>query len=158
VGSHFYSPKKWILNFAWSKGVSDLMQFKGCGFIMTANGFKKQSWQKLIEHPLYASPCSLAGFFLLFFFSFHAHTWGIWKFPEERTNQSCSCQPTLQPGQRHILATSVTYITAHSNARFLAHWERPGIKPASLWILVGFVTAKPQWELLLLFLEAINQC
>ena len=25
---------------------------------------------------------------------------------------------------------------------------RPGIEPASLWILVGFVSAEPQWELL----------
>ena len=27
---------------------------------------------------------------------------------------------------------------------------RPGIKPTSLWILVWFVTAEPQWELLIL--------
>ena len=27
------------------------------------------------------------------------------------------------------------------------HWVRPGIKPASSWTLVGFVTADPLWEL-----------
>ena len=37
---------------------------------------------------------------------------------------------------------------SHSNSRFLTHWVRPGIEPASLWIWVGFVTAQPQWELL----------
>ena len=35
----------------------------------------------------------------------------------------------------------------HSNARSLTHWMRPGIKPASSWILVGLATAEPQWEL-----------
>ena len=28
----------------------------------------------------------------------------------------------------------------------LTHWARPGIKPASLWILVGFITTELQWE------------
>ena len=36
----------------------------------------------------------------------------------------------------------------HGNARSLTHWERSGIKPTSLWILVGFVTAQPWRELL----------
>ena len=30
----------------------------------------------------------------------------------------------------------------------LSHWARLGIKPASSWVLVGFVTAEAQWELL----------
>ena len=42
----------------------------------------------------------------------------------------------------------LAYTTAHSNARSLTHWARPGIKPASSWILVGFITTKPLWELL----------
>ena len=37
-------------------------------------------------------------------------------------------------------STSVTYTTAHYNARSLSYWTRPGIKPASSWILVGFLT------------------
>ena len=40
-----------------------------------------------------------------------------------------------------------TYTTAHGNAGFLTHWVRPGIKPASSWILARFVTTEPQWEL-----------
>ena len=31
------------------------------------------------------------------------------------------------------------YTTAHGNAGSLTHWARPGIKPASSWILVRFV-------------------
>ena len=29
----------------------------------------------------------------------------------------------------------------------LTHWARPGIEPASSWILVGFISFAPQWEL-----------
>ena len=29
----------------------------------------------------------------------------------------------------------------------LTHWLRPGIEPASSWILVGFISTVPQWEL-----------
>ena len=36
---------------------------------------------------------------------------------------------------------------AHGNARFLTHGERPGIKPTSSWVLVGFVTTEPCQEL-----------
>ena len=38
---------------------------------------------------------------------------------------------------------SVTYTTAHHNAGPLTHWERPGIEPESLWMLVRFVSAEP---------------
>ena len=41
----------------------------------------------------------------------------------------------------------MTYTTAHSNTRSSTHRARPGIKPASSWILVGFVTAEPWPEL-----------
>ena len=39
------------------------------------------------------------------------------------------------------------YTTAHGNTRSLTHWARPGIKPATSWFLVGFISAAPQWEL-----------
>ena len=35
----------------------------------------------------------------------------------------------------------------HGNTRYLTHWVRPGIKLASSWILVRFVTAEPWQEL-----------
>ena len=44
-------------------------------------------------------------------------------------------------------ATSVTYTTVQGNARSLTYCVRPGIKPASSWVLVGFVIAEPQQEL-----------
>ena len=48
-----------------------------------------------------------------------------------------------------IQASSATYPTAHSNAGSLTHfWVRPGIKPTSSWMLVGFISAVPQRELL----------
>ena len=55
-------------------------------------------------------------------------------------NWSCSCQPTPQPQQHQTQAACVTYTTAHDNTRSLTHCLRPGTKPASSWILVGFIT------------------
>ena len=46
-----------------------------------------------------------------------------------------------------IWTSSSTYTTAHCNAGFLTQWVRPGIKPKSSWILVGFISAEPPWEL-----------
>ena len=58
-----------------------------------------------------------------------------------------AAEPTPQPQQCQIPALSLTYTTAHGNVRSLTHWVRPRIKPKSSWILVGFVTTEPQWEL-----------
>ena len=41
--------------------------------------------------------------------------------------------------QCQIWATSVTYTTAHWNARSLTHWAGRRIKPATSWLLVRFV-------------------
>ena len=57
---------------------------------------------------------------------------------------SCSCWPVPQSEQHHIQATSVTYPTALCNARSLTHWARPGIEPASSWILVGSISTGTQ--------------
>ena len=80
---------------------------------------------------------------------------GIWKFPGEGLNWSCSCWPTPEPQQHGIQAPSATYTTAPVNARSLTHRARSGIKPTSSWILVGFITAVPRWELWSYFTEVI---
>ena len=51
------------------------------------------------------------------------------------------------------LICDLPYTTAHGNAGSLTHCTRPGIEPASAWILEGFITAEPQWELQLGFLS-----
>ena len=58
------------------------------------------------------------------------------------SNWSCSCQPTAL----RIQAASVTYTMAHGNTRPLTHQARPGIEPASSWILVRFVSTEPWLE------------
>ena len=47
-----------------------------------------------------------------------------------------------------IRAPSATYTITHGNAGSLTHSVSPGIKLASSWILVRFVTTIPPWELL----------
>ena len=37
-------------------------------------------------------------------------------------------------------ASSPSYTTAHGKARSLTHFARPGVKPTSSWIIVGFIT------------------
>ena len=46
-----------------------------------------------------------------------------------------------------IGAAAASLHHSHSNAESLTHWARPGIKPESSRILVGIVTAEPQWDL-----------
>ena len=60
---------------------------------------------------------------------------------------SYSCQPVPQPQQHGIQAVSVTYTTTHGNAGSLTQGERPGVRCASLWILVRFTSTVPQGEL-----------
>ena len=57
--------------------------------------------------------------------------------PRLGLSRSYSCQPIPQAQQLRVGAVSVTYTTAHDNAR-------PGIEPASSWILVRFVSTEPQ--------------
>ena len=52
-----------------------------------------------------------------------------------------------QPQQRRAWALSEIYTTGHGNAGSLTHWARSGIKSTTSWLLVGFVSAVPQWEL-----------
>ena len=53
---------------------------------------------------------------------------GIWKFPGQGSNRSCSCRRIPQPRQHGIQAASETYTTAHGNTRSLTPWRRPGIE------------------------------
>ena len=65
--------------------------------------------------------------------------------------------PQSQQCQIWAAPSAATYTTAHGNAESLTNWTRPGIKPASSWILVGFLTTEPQQELLIwIFLNKRN--
>ena len=52
---------------------------------------------------------------------FQGRSRSIWRFPGQESNHSCCRQPTPQPQQLGIRATSATYTTAHGNARSLTH-------------------------------------
>ena len=39
------------------------------------------------------------------------------------------------------------YTTAQGNTRSLTHWARPGIKPATSWFLIRFISPAPRGEL-----------
>ena len=71
-------------------------------------------------------------FFLSFFFGGGAAP-TAYEGSQARGRISTAAAGLHQP--RQIGALSVTYTTAHSNARPLTHWARPGIQPASSWIV-----------------------
>ena len=54
------------------------------------------------------------------------------------------CHSVSNTGSQDV---SANYTATHGNTVSLTHWSRPGIEPTSSWILVGFVTTEPQWEL-----------
>ena len=81
----------------------------------------------------------VGGFFCLFVcFCFLGPHLQHTEIPRLGSNQSHSCQPIPRPRPYGIRATSSTYATAQGRVGSLTHWARPGFKPASSWILVGF--------------------
>ena len=85
-------------------------------------------------------------FHFLFFYLFRAapETYGYSQargWTEAVAAGLCHSHAKSDPDPSHV------YDLCHSNTRSLPHWVRPGIKPASSWILVGFIIAEPQWEL-----------
>ena len=59
--------------------------------------------------------------FFVCFGSFKGCTLSTQSFLGQESNRSCSRQPTPQPQQHQIRATSAIYTTAHGNARSLTH-------------------------------------
>ena len=49
---------------------------------------------------------------------------------------------TATPDLSHVCNVHYSW----GNVRSLTHWLGPGVKPTSSWILVGLITAEPQWE------------
>ena len=74
-------------------------------------------------------------FFYLFFFFFL----GLFRAAHAAPFPRLGVQSELQPQQCGTQVVSVAYTTAHSNTRSLTQWAKPGIEPASSWILVGFI-------------------
>ena len=100
---------------------------------------------QLIKPFLVSDMVLMLPMFPILFFSFLSFchflgcTRGIWRFPGQGSNRSCSQQPMPEPQHHQIRAASATYTTVHSNAGSLTHWVKPGIEPATSWFLVGFV-------------------
>ena len=86
--------------------------------------------------------------FPFFFFSRLLKATSVAYEGSQARNWSCSCWPTPQPQQWRIWATSSTHTTAYGNTGSLTHWARSGIKPASLWMLVRFISTELWQELL----------
>ena len=85
----------------------------------------------------------------VFFFSpflFRPH---LWHMEVPRLEVESEVQLSAYTTARAMWDPSHIYDPYHSSRQHgsLTHQARPGIELASSWILVGFVTAEPQWEL-----------
>ena len=76
--------------------------------------------------------------FFCFCFFFQLHLWHM-EVPrlgvESELQLPTYTTATAMPDR----ALTVNYMAALGNAGSLTHWARPGIKPATSWILVGFI-------------------
>ena len=91
-------------------------------------------------------PSAYQQFFLFFFCLLGPYPWHM-EVPRLGVESGLATAAGLHHSHNNVGSTSSTYTTAHRNTRSLTHWARPGIDPASSWILVGFISAAPQWEL-----------
>ena len=88
---------------------------------------------------IFSSPRNGIFFFFAFFLGLHPQIYG--------SSQARSRIRAVAAGLRHshrqrqIRDESATYTTVHCNMGSLTHWARPGIEPASSWLLVKFIFA-----------------
>ena len=112
--------------------------------LITLYNLHKTLWESLSQ--IFCLFCV----FVFVFCLFRATPRGTWWFPGWVSNQSHSYWPTPQPQQRQIRGASMTYTTIQGSTRSLTHWARPGMEPTTSRFLVGFVSAAPWQELLII--------
>ena len=82
-------------------------------------------------------------FFFFFFFFFFWRGVGVCRLGGKKKLHRPTCLPPRHSNA--IRATSATYNhSSHGNTRSLTHWTRPGIKPTTAWLLVGFISTVSQ--------------
>ena len=86
-------------------------------------------------------------YFVLFICSLELHPWPMEVPRLEVKSELQLLAYIIAVQQCGIWATSVTYTTAHGNARSLTHWAWPGIEPVTSWFLIRVVSAASQREL-----------
>ena len=129
-----------LLMVTWLVGVQPGLEPKVCDprpiSVLASSGKLWSSWPDVSGH-IVEGPWGFSGatvpklhFFLSLFFFLGPQLWHM-EVPR------LGVESELQP--RGIRAASATCATAHSHARSPTHQTRPGIEPASFWILVGFV-------------------
>ena len=73
-------------------------------------------------------------FFIYCLLCFEGCPHGIWRFPGQGTNWSCSHQPMPEPQQHQILAAFATYTIAHGSIRSLNPLNEAGDRTLNLTV------------------------
>ena len=73
--------------------------------------------------------------------------YGCFQFGVELELQLPACATaTTMPAKRPLRTSPQLTAQLLSNLGSLTHQAKPGIEPASSWMLVGFIPTEPQWE------------
>jgi len=117
----------------------------------SARSLTRWAIEKLQIGSLKVSVFAISFFFFLSFFFFFFCLFAIsWATPAAYGgSQARGRIRAVATGLHHtqIRVVSATYTIAHGNGGSLTHWVRWRIEPASSWMLVRFISAKPQQEL-----------
>ena len=95
-------------------------------------------------------------YILYIYIAFLGHTCGIWHM--EVQNWMGAVAASLCHRQWVPKAMSETYTAAHGDAGSLTHWVRPGIKPASSWIIGLLLLSNDGYSNFTIFLSYTKLC
>ena len=147
-----YTKEHWIICFTW---INSML----CELYLNTNKIEQKKKERKLKHRNFVSMISIFViekidnrvvsskpvysffFFFLFlvFLPFSRAAPTAYGGSQARGPIGAVHRPTPEPQQCGIWAASETYTTAHGNAGSLTHWLRPGIKPATSWVLVRFI-------------------
>ena len=121
------------------------VEFPGPGIeLMLQKQFKPLQWQSRILN-LLCHKRTLVPYFFFFSFLFFFFLGPYLHKSSQSRGQNKAIATMPRPQQHQTWAASATFTTAHNTAAHgnggsLTHWVRPGIEPASSWILIRLVT------------------
>ena len=127
---------RWVAFTKWSPCALYVAQWTNEAWFLCE---KTQALETFSSKLLNSANFFFFSFFFFFFFFFRA--------------AGAVYGSSMARGQIGAVPSSLQH--SHSNAGSLTHWAGPGIEPTSSWILIVFVSAEPQWELLLICFDKL---
>ena len=107
------------------------------------------AYMHLSSFPIAGKRLSCSHFIFYFYFCFLGlHMWHV---EVPRLGVESELQPPAYTAGPQDPSLICDLHHSSQQCQIPTHWVRPGMEPAFSWILVGVVTAEPQWELPILY-------